>query len=92
MVFNDGAFEVPCDQELFDSVISYLSKNSEAAKPPPRLAVLPSDFPKGAGVFSAEDLPPPPAEPEPEEEEEESEDDRDWAGASDDADDGVGQL
>lgn len=87
LVFNDGAFEIPCGDALFESITRYL----ERAPQPIRKAVLPStppDVPEGASTFSAEDEIPPPPDEEPEEEVS----DDDWSGELDEAEDGVEQL
>lgn len=96
LIFNDGAFELPCGEKEYEQLLRYLYSQQEPLRkaevvPIKKLAVLPTlpqEVPEGAQVFSATDDPPPP----PEEEEEDDGDDTDWAGETDDAEDGVGQL
>lgn len=97
LIFNDGAFEIACDEENYLKIRKYLNGIAHAPAPPKevskRLAILPtlsSEVPEGAQVFSASDDEPPP--PPPEDEDEENEDDTPWAGETDDADDGVAQA
>lgn len=92
LVFNDGAFKIPCDDEvLFSRLVEYQRKDTNSKSTPlskaSRVAVLP-DIPAGADMFSATDIPAPP----PEVEDEEDSPPDDWVGTQDDAEDGVGQL
>ncbi len=101
LIFNDGAFKIPCDKPIFEQVVQFWS--SFDTKPAPRKATMPVpvDIPAGAGVFSVENHLPTPSE----DEDDDSPDDEDneepdlhemsingWAGSTDEAEDGVGQL
>jgi hypothetical protein len=83
LVFNEGAFRVPCDEETFQQIVEYWKYTSAPTK------AQDDDLPAGVELFTAtkakEDIPPPPPDSS-------SDNDDDWTGTQDDADDGVGQL
>lgn len=92
LVFNDGAFEVPCGDALYEQISRYLEGNQTIIKRRAVLPETPPDIPEGASTFSAEDEIPPPPEDEPEDDDWKEEEDEGWSGTPDEAEDGVGQL
>lgn len=96
LVFNDGAFKIPCDQESFNKLVAFCRKSKVTpqdliekfqSKTIPKANPEHETDNMDADVFGG-GLPPIP-------EEEENTDDyneQDWSGAEDEGEDGVGQV
>lgn len=89
LIFNNGLFQLPCDDETFKKVEAFFKPTVRTEESrPKKLAILPTlppEVPEGAQVFSAE-------EPPVEEEDEDVTDEEDWSGAADNTADGVSQV
>lgn len=92
LVFNDGAFKLPCDQESFNKIVAFCKK-SRATPEKFQSKTIPKSKPEyeavdmDANVFGGDVLP-----PIPEEEDLDPHNEQDWSGAEDEGEDGVGQV